>query len=106
MGDLLVFAASAPGSLPLGVTDGGNWFLRNAWLIPLFPALSFAGILFFGKRLPRGGSELGIAALGIAFLLSVCTGAAWMNHRDDYHGSEAHLAVVACLLYTSDAADE
>ena len=95
MGGLFVLAASAAGSLPLGVTESGNWFLRNAWLIPLLPALSFVGILFFGKRLPRGGSELGIAALGIALLLSVCTGLAWMSHRDDYHGNETHLSVVA-----------
>ena len=95
MGGLFVLAASAAGSLPLGVTESGNWFLRNAWLIPPLPALSFVGILFFGKRLPRGGSELGIAALGIALLLSVCTGLAWMSHRDDYHGQETHLSVVA-----------
>ena len=95
MGGLFVLAASAAGSLPLGVTESGNWFLRNAWLIPLLPALSFVGILFFGKRLPRGGSELGIAALGVALLLSVCTGLAWMSHRDDYHGHETHLSVVA-----------
>ena len=95
MGGLFVLAASAAGSLPLGVTESGNWFLRNAWLIPLLPALSFVGILFFGKRLPRGGSELGIAALGIALLLSVCTGLAWMSHRDDYQGQEIHLSVVA-----------
>jgi len=95
MGGLFVLAASAAGSLPLGVTESGNWFLRNVWLIPLLPALSFVGILFFGKRLPRGGSELGIAALGIALLLSVCTGLAWMSHRDDYHGQETHLSVVA-----------
>ena len=37
--------------------------LTHAWLIPAVPALSFLLILFFGKRLPRGGSEIGIAAL-------------------------------------------
>jgi len=105
MGGLFVLAASAAGSLPLGVTESGNWFLRNAWLIPLLPALSFVGILFFGKRLPRGGSELGIAALGIALLLSVCTGLAWMSHRDDYHGQEIHLSVVA-VDHDGHAADQ
>ena len=29
------------------------WFLDNAWLVPLIPAVSFVLILFFGKRLPR-----------------------------------------------------
>ena len=95
MDTILIFATSVSIDLPLGITENGNWFLRNVWLIPLLPAVSFFAILFFGKRLPRGGSELGIAALGIAFLLSVCTGFAWMNHRDDYHGSEIHREVIS-----------
>ena len=70
----LAAVTSSGDSIPLGITDAGNWFLQNVWLIPLIPAMSFIGILFFGKRLPRGGSELGIAALAIAFLLSICTG--------------------------------
>ena len=45
-----------------------GWFLENVWLIPAIPALSFVLILFFGKRMPRGGSEIGIAAVGIAFI--------------------------------------
>ena len=100
MSTLLTFAASASatahgaGDLALGITHGGSWFLRNVWLIPLLPALSFVGILFFGKRLPRGGSELGIAALGIAFVLALLTGAAWIDHRDNFHGEEVHAAVV------------
>ena len=69
MSALLTLAASAStathgaGDLALGITHGGSWFLRNVWLIPLLPALSFVGVLFFGKRLPKGGSELGIAAV-------------------------------------------
>src|SRR6476619_5547106 len=38
--------------------------LDYAWIIPVIPAVSFALILFFGKRMPRQGSELGIAAVG------------------------------------------
>ena len=100
MSALLTLAASAStaahdaGDLALGITEGGNWFLRNVWLIPLLPALSFVGILFFGKRMPRGGSELGIAAVGIAFVLALLTGAAWIDHRDDFHGEEVYAAVV------------
>ena len=92
--DLLTMAV-ATADLPLGITEGGSWFLRNAWLIPLLPALSFVTILFFGKRMPRGGSELGIAVLGIAFILSILTAAAWVDHRDNYHGEEVHASVVA-----------
>ena len=32
--------------------------LRNAWIIPLLPALGFVLVLLFGKRLPRKGAEL------------------------------------------------
>ncbi len=67
-------------------TTDANWFLENVWLIPLLPALSFFGILFFGKRMPNGGAELGIAAVGAAFLLAVLTNVAWMDHRDNYDG--------------------
>ena len=77
MTELLTLAASTAPGLPLGITEGGTWLLRNVWLIPLLPALSFVGILFFGKRMPRGGSELGIALVGIAFVLSLLTAAAW-----------------------------
>ena len=49
--ELLAATTSSLTSIPLGITQEGNWFLQNAWLIPLIPALSFVGILFFGKRL-------------------------------------------------------
>ena len=47
------------------------WFLEHAWLIPLIPAASFLLILFFGKRMPYKGAEIGIAALAICFALAV-----------------------------------
>lgn len=43
---LLAATTSSATSIPLGITQEGNWFLQNAWLIPLIPALSFIGILF------------------------------------------------------------
>ena len=94
MNNLLIAALSADAGLPLGITEGGSWLLRNVWLIPLLPALSFVLILTFGKRLPRGGSELGIAAVGIAFVLALLTGIAWVDHRDNSHDREVHVAVV------------
>ncbi|MGH2477661.1 MAG: NADH-quinone oxidoreductase subunit 5 family protein, partial [Candidatus Limnocylindrales bacterium] len=46
-------------------------------------------ILLFGKRLPRKGSELGIAAVGAAFVLAVVTQVQWFQHVNDAeHESE------------------
>jgi NADH-quinone oxidoreductase subunit L len=57
------------------------WFLRNAWIIPAIPVLTFWLILFFGKRLPFKGAELGIAAIGLSFGLSVLTFGAWVARK-------------------------
>jgi NADH-quinone oxidoreductase subunit L len=65
--------------------------LDNAWVIPLIPAASFWLILFFGKRLPRKGSEIGIAAVGLAFVLALITNVQWFDHVDDAEQeSETH----------------
>jgi NADH-quinone oxidoreductase subunit L len=44
---------------------------RLMWLVPLLPFLAFVVILFFGRRLPGGGDRLGIAAVGVALVLSL-----------------------------------
>ena len=36
----------------LAATLTTGWFLENAWLIPLIPAIGFVLIISFGKRLP------------------------------------------------------
>ncbi|MGH9213719.1 MAG: NADH-quinone oxidoreductase subunit 5 family protein [Acidimicrobiales bacterium] len=64
--------------------------LEYAWIIPLLPAASFVLILLFGKRLPRKGSELGIAAVGLAFLLAVVTNVQWLDHVDDAEHEGGH----------------
>jgi len=65
--------------------------LENAWIIPLIPAASFFIILAVGKHLPRKGSEVGIAAVGIAFVLALATNVQWFQHVDDAgHESETH----------------
>ena len=65
--------------------DSAGFFLDFAWLVPLLPALSFAGILLFGKRLPRKGSELGVAAVAGSFVLSLGAAITWIGHRDEAH---------------------
>jgi NADH-quinone oxidoreductase subunit L len=53
--------------------------LDAAWIIPALPAASFLVILFFGKRLPRKGSEVGILAVGASFVLSCVTLVEWID---------------------------
>jgi NADH-quinone oxidoreductase subunit L len=57
--------------------------LEQAWIIPVIPAVSFFLILLVGKRLPRKGSELGVAAVGAAFVLAIVTQVQWFQHVND-----------------------
>ncbi len=53
--------------------------MRNAWLIPLLPAVSFFVILAVGKRLPGKGAEVGILALAGSFVISVASAVQWIT---------------------------
>ncbi len=73
------------------------WFLDNAWLIPVVPAVSFFLIIFFGKRTARwtnGGSYIGIAGLLTSLVLSIGTAYQWIHLVDDTEGSEGALAAL------------
>ena len=67
-----------------------GWFLEHAWLIPVIPAVAFALILLFGKRMPRGGSEIGIASMLASLVLAAGAAYQWVQHVNDSHGEEAH----------------
>ncbi len=56
------------------------FFLEHAYLIPLIPTASFFLILFFGKRMPKKGAEIGIAALAICFAMALATNVQWRDH--------------------------
>jgi NADH-quinone oxidoreductase subunit L len=62
--------------------------LENAWIIPALPAVSFVVILFFGKRLPKKGAEVIIAAVGASFVLSCVTAVEWINRVNDANSGE------------------
>ncbi|TCS83393.1 NADH-quinone oxidoreductase subunit L [Tepidibacillus fermentans] len=45
--------------------------LENAWLIPLFPLISFILLVLFGRKLKEGAAYVGIAALLTSFILAL-----------------------------------
>ncbi|MCU1357796.1 MAG: nuoL [Acidimicrobiales bacterium] len=69
--------------------------MTHAWIIPAIPALSFLLILGFGKKLPRGGSEIGIASVAICFVLALTVAAGWVG-RTNHPPVEAGHHEVAC----------
>ena len=71
------------------VVESSGWFLENVWLIPLIPAIAFLLILFFGKKLPMKGSEVGIASILAVVVLSFLTAGQWMSARDAEVPAEA-----------------
>jgi len=86
----LLLAAESAASTASAVTQSGGWFLRNVWIVPLVPAISFVLILFTGKRWPGKGAEIGIAAVAVSLLLSIGVGVQWIQHVNDaHHGAVA-----------------
>ena len=70
--------------------------LENAWVIPAIPLASFVLILFFGRRLPKGGHEIGVTALAVAFALSCVAAVQWVQRPADLEvQSEAQHGAVA-----------
>ncbi|WP_100333029.1 NADH-quinone oxidoreductase subunit L [Bacillus alkalisoli] len=45
--------------------------MENAWIIPLFPLVSFILLLLVGKRLKESSAYIGIALTGLALIFSV-----------------------------------
>ncbi|MFM9123454.1 MAG: NADH-quinone oxidoreductase subunit L, partial [Actinomycetota bacterium] len=70
-----IFAAESEILAPLAT----GWFLENAWLIPVVPAIAFALIILIGKRLPMKGSELGVLSMAISLVLSAGTAYQWVQ---------------------------
>ena len=65
--------------------------LDAVWIVPALPAASFLVILFFGKRLPKKGSWIGIAAVGASFVLSCITAAQWIERVNAAEGHSVGL---------------
>src|SRR4029079_1105931 len=73
------------------------FFLDHAWLVPFIPAVSFVVILLFGKRFPRQGAEVGIAAVGASFVLSCGALVQWINRVQDADHSHGAAAAIGAL---------
>ena len=68
--------------------------LDHVWIIPLIPAISFVLILLFGKKMPFKGAEIGIAAIGSAFVLAVVTVVQWIDRVESATGKSEGLAAL------------
>ncbi|MGB5759770.1 MAG: NADH-quinone oxidoreductase subunit L [Acidimicrobiales bacterium] len=68
------------------------WIFDNVWLIPALPAASFLLILFFGKRLPYKGAELGIVAVLGSFALALLATFTWIGDIQGLGDGEAEEA--------------
>ena len=72
--------------------------LTHAWIIPLIPAVSFVLILAIGKKLPRGGSEIGIASVAICFVLALTVAFGWINRVNDGVAPEGRQSAQSYLV--------
>ncbi len=72
-----------------------GWFLEHAYLIPIVPAVAFALIIFFGKRMPMKGSEIGVASMVTSLVLAAGAAYQWIQHVDDAHGAAGEGAATA-----------
>jgi NADH-quinone oxidoreductase subunit L len=74
--------------------------LHHIWIIPAITFSSFWLILFFGKKLPRHGSELGVLAVGLTLVLSVVTLGQWLDVPKE------HTVAPAAAISAEHRADE
>jgi len=71
-----------------------GFFLENAWLTGLIPVIGFAIILFFGRKLPMKGAEVGLASMSATLVVAVGAAVQWVqrtNSADDAGGEAAGL---------------
>lgn len=59
-----------------------GWFLENAWLTGFIPVIGFAIIIFFGKRLPMKGAEVGLASMAASLVIAVGAAVQWMQRTN------------------------
>ncbi len=82
------------------------WFLEHAWLIPLIPAIAFFGIIFFGKKMPKGGSEIALVAMVAALVIAGGTAKQWIDYNDAPPAESATHAVEGAAVEEGAVAEE
>ncbi|MFM9132865.1 MAG: NADH-quinone oxidoreductase subunit L, partial [Actinomycetota bacterium] len=70
-----------------------GFFLENAWVIPVIPAVAFALIIFLGKKMPMKGSEIGILSMVASLVFSGGAIMQWID-RVNGAGEEQYVAPV------------
>jgi NADH-quinone oxidoreductase subunit L len=85
-----------------------GWFLENAWLIGLIPAIGFFIIIGVGKHLPMKGAEVGLATMVSSLVLATGAAVQWVQRTDsaDGHTEEAAGAISGFVRSLSPQAAE
>ncbi|MFV0315984.1 MAG: NADH-quinone oxidoreductase subunit L [Microthrixaceae bacterium] len=78
------------------------WFLTHTWILPAVMTLSFLAILAVGKRLPRKGAEIGVAAVAVCFVLALLTAGSWWQHTN---GSDEPAEAASGVLVAAPGAE-
>ena len=81
------------------VAHSAGWFLEHAWLIALIPAVAFALIIGFGKKLPLHGAEIGIASMVTSLVLAVGATYQWIQQFSGHEGGSEEAAGVSKALF-------
>lgn len=68
------------------LSETGPWMLTHAWLIFLIPAISYVLILFFGKKLPKKGHEIGLISMAAVCVMSTLLAYQWITRGEHYEG--------------------
>ena len=68
------------------LTEQGPWMLNHAWLIFVIPAISYFLILFFGKRLPKKGHEIGLVSMAAVSTMAIVLAFQWITRSEEFEG--------------------
>jgi NADH-quinone oxidoreductase subunit L len=79
--------------------------IQYAWVIPSIVAIAFVLILFFGKRTPGKGADIGIGAMSVALILSIAMLIQYAATGDTSHASIQWLDVGPLKLEFGQSVD-